>query len=99
MDWVELGKSFGIPVLLLAAVGYFGVKSLWPFIKGQVEAAQNEGKKEREAFLEALERRDQEFSKIVTELNQLTKSVDGLRVEIVRLARSNEDTKRRPTEK
>lgn len=96
MDWLEFGKTFGIPVLMLAAIGWFGAKSLWPFIKGQVEAAQAEGKKEREAFLVALERRDQEFGKIVGEINQLTKAVDGLRMEIIKLARSTEETKRRP---
>lgn len=95
MDWIEFGRTFGIPVLLLAAMAWFGYKSLWPFIKGQVDAAQQEGRKEREAFMTALERRDQEFSKIVSELNQLTKSVDGLRLEIIRLAKSTEETRRR----
>lgn len=96
MDWMEFGRIYGLPMLILAAIGLFGAKSLWPFIKEQVDAAQNEGRKEREAFLAALERRDQEFGKMVAEMKELTTAVNGLRNEVAIMARSNEDTKRRP---
>lgn len=52
MDWVQIGSTFGIPVLLLTAIAYFTVRHVWPFVVKQLEVFQEERRQERKAWEE-----------------------------------------------
>lgn len=81
-EWLEFGKSFGVPILLLAAVGYFFVKNIWPFVMEQLKDARSEGKTERDQFMKALERRDCEFAKVIAHLDDINQTMMQLRDEL-----------------
>jgi len=52
---LEIAERFGFPVILLAAIGYFMVKVLWPFHARQYEALGSAREIELKAFIEGIE--------------------------------------------
>lgn len=93
LDWLEFGRTFGLPVLLLTAVGIFFYKSIWPFLESQIKDAQERAEKDRDEFIAALKRRDDEFGKVVDGLNKMGDSIERLRQDIT------EQRTRRPPQK
>lgn len=83
-DWVEIGKVFGLPALLLVGMGLFFYKKVWTFIECQVKDAQQHAAREQSEFIDALKRRDEGFDKIVTNLERLNRSICELRNDINR---------------
>jgi len=59
VDWVEFGKTFGIPLLILAALAYFARRDVWPLITKQLEQTAADRRAELDKFLAALDKRDQ----------------------------------------
>ena len=56
MDWIQIGSTFGIPVLLLAGIAYFAVRHIWPFVTKRIEQNDERHRIETEKFLAALDR-------------------------------------------
>jgi hypothetical protein len=54
MDWVQIGTTFGVPLLLLAWVAWFVNAKVWPFVEKRIEASDKERAAERDAFLASL---------------------------------------------
>lgn len=82
-EWLEFGRTFGLPVLLLAAIGVFFYRRIWPFLENQIKEAQTMAVRDREEFIAALKRRDDEFGKVVDGLNKMSDSIDKLREDII----------------
>lgn len=55
MDWIQIGSTFGIPVLLLAGIAVFVVRSVWPFVVKRVEQNDERHRLETERFLTTLD--------------------------------------------
>lgn len=62
-EWIQVGQAFGLPVLMLAAIGWFLVKHVWPFVTRQVEDAQRVQTLSRNEFLAALDKIQEAHSK------------------------------------
>ncbi len=56
MDWIQIGSTFGVPVLLIAGGAYFGIRMLWPFVVKRIEINDERHKVETERFLAALDK-------------------------------------------
>lgn len=41
-DWITIGTTFGIPMLILAVIGYFVRSSVWPLVVKRIEQADAE---------------------------------------------------------
>lgn len=81
MDWVDFGYRFGIPVLILAFLGFFMYKEAWPFLKDIVEGERSARAKEHESFIAALERRDEQNQRMLGALDKLADAVDNIRLD------------------
>jgi hypothetical protein len=57
-QWIDFGKNFGIPLLMLGGLAYFLVKYVWPFVTDQIKEAQVARKQEIEKFVETIRLRD-----------------------------------------
>lgn len=79
MDWINIASTFGIPVVIIAAIGWFLVNHVWPFVTNQITSLNSERREERKEFLEALSRRDAELAKVADALDELTTAVRDLR--------------------
>lgn len=53
VDWDKI-INYGVPLLLLAWIVYFGSKHVWPFVVARIEKNDQERKEERREFLTAL---------------------------------------------
>lgn len=71
-DWLDFILKVGVPTAALGGLAYFTVTRIWPFLVKQVEETNNERKSERREFMNALERRDSEFEKVVKALESLS---------------------------
>lgn len=56
MDWIQIGSTFGIPVLLLFGIAYFAIRHIWPFVVKRIEQNDERHRIETEKFLGALDR-------------------------------------------
>ena len=90
MDWERIIDKFGLPLAGLVVVGLFFYRTLWPFIKERIAAAEKvlteqvaearEARKEdQREFLAALEKRDDALREHTEALRQLTKEIEGRR--------------------
>lgn len=57
-QWTDIAGRFGIPVVIIAAVGWFLYKKVWPFVTEQITEAQAQRKLEVERFVETIRARD-----------------------------------------
>lgn len=55
MDWIQIGSTFGIPVLLLAGIAFFTVRNIWPFVVKRIEQNDERHRIETERFLTTLD--------------------------------------------
>jgi hypothetical protein len=37
MDWIQIGTTFGVPVLLLVGIAWFVNSKVWPFVVTRIE--------------------------------------------------------------
>jgi hypothetical protein len=37
MDWIQIGTTFGVPVLLLIGIAWFVNNKVWPFVVKRIE--------------------------------------------------------------
>ncbi len=74
-DLIATIRDLGMAISVALGLSYFGYKAVWPFVVKQVEDSQQQRDQERVLFLSALERRDAEFAKVVSALNDLTVAV------------------------
>jgi hypothetical protein len=72
---VQTIRDLGVAIAVALGLAYFVYKAVWPFVVKQVEDSQEARAEERAQFLGALERRDAEFSRMVSALNELTVAV------------------------
>ena len=56
MDWIQIGSTFGIPVLLLFGISYFAIRHVWPFVIKRIEQNDELHRVETEKFLAALDK-------------------------------------------
>lgn len=109
MDWVELGQKFGVPLLVLAALGWFTAQEIWPFIKTEVwplirdrfklsdvllekseaerirdrEESEKERQIARQAFFDALDRRDDKLGAALGEVSTSLKAHDATLIQAI----------------
>jgi Na+-translocating ferredoxin:NAD+ oxidoreductase RnfG subunit len=57
-DWIEFGKNFGVTLLMLAALAYFLMRHVWPFVTKQIEEAHAQRKEEIAKFVDTIRARD-----------------------------------------
>jgi hypothetical protein len=72
---IEAIRDLGVSIATAVGLAYFVYKAVWPFVIKQVEDSKEAREHERGQFLAALERRDAEFAKMVTALNELAIAV------------------------
>lgn len=75
MDWVQVGTTFGIPVLILFGLAWFGIKYVWPMVIQQVEYAQQE----RREFLAALKEVNSAISANTDAIKEMARSLERIR--------------------
>lgn len=87
-EWVTIGTTFGVPLLILAVIGYFIRSAVWPLVVKRIEQAdadrqraEIERAKERVEFLMALERRDTGMNILSENIRDLTREIKALRGE------------------
>ena len=92
MDWIQIGSTFGIPVLLLVAIAVFTVRYVWPFAVEQVRAFQEERRQERKAW-------DEERKVFIATLQQINAnqaaSTHAIEQIVQSIGRIEADAKRR----
>lgn len=75
MDVLAAVRDLGMGIAVALGLAFFGYQAVWPFLVKQVEDSKQQREQERAQFLGALERRDAEFGKVVSALNDLTTAV------------------------
>lgn len=85
MDYTNAIVSYGVPMIILAAIGIFVYRSGWPFMQEQIRASQQERKEQAAEFMKALERRDAQNAAqnaaIIATLQELVNSVRELKAD------------------
>jgi hypothetical protein len=66
----------GLPTTILLFLGVFFWQGVWPFLKGQIERAQQELSALNKEYFEALRRRDLEFQKFADSFQLLNNKID-----------------------
>lgn len=98
MDWIEFGKTFGLPFLILAALAYFVRRDVWPLVTKQLDQTAADRREELKKFLEALEKRDQilkeHTSIMATQMSNQAARMGELAEAINRIRQSIEREKR-----
>jgi len=56
MDWIQIGSTFGIPVLMLIGIAYFTARNVWPFVVKRIEQNDARHQIETDKFLAAVEK-------------------------------------------
>lgn len=74
-ELVTMIRDLGMAIAVALGLAIFGYQAVWPFVVKQVEDSKAQRENERVQFLNALERRDAEFAKMVSALNDLTVAV------------------------
>ena len=68
MEFAQLAREFGIPLVILFAIGLFTWKELWPFIRQRIEQSHTDGLAQQQRYIETLER----FANLVTTQREAT---------------------------
>lgn len=98
VDWLAFGKEFGVPLLMLAALGYFIAFHIWPLVTKQLEQTAADRRAELDKFLAALDKRDQvlkDHTDVITNamanqsarMGELTEAINRIRQSIERDSR------------
>lgn len=91
-ELATLIERLGVPVVILLAAGVFVYRVFWPFIVAQIEArdtvlreqvkhAHEQREKEVTRFLQAMDKRDEQFRPVAENLQRLTDEIRQMRVE------------------
>lgn len=75
MDWVKIATQFGIPVVILIAVGWFFGTQVWPLFTAQLKSAAEAREKATADFLTQLDKRDIVNQKQTEAIERLTEEV------------------------
>ena len=75
IDWLAWGERLGVPAIIIIAGGLFFWKGLWPFIVKQLDDCEKRCAKNSADFQVVLEKRDEEFGKVVTALSELRNAI------------------------
>lgn len=71
-------RDLGVALSVALALAIFLYKAVWPFVVKQVEDSKAARQEERQQFLDALARRDAEFTKLVDAMHALTAAVSNV---------------------
>ena len=72
MNWIAVFKELGLPIALVAGLGYFIYKQLWPWIKLQVANARADLKAMHEQFQKERETSQADLKKLVESYDATT---------------------------
>jgi hypothetical protein len=82
-QWIDIAKNYGLPGLIIGALGAFGYFRGWPFLVKMIEEAQAQRKIEIEKFDNTIRTRDallvQQWQEHLKALDSITGEVRGLR--------------------
>jgi hypothetical protein len=85
-QWIEVAKTYGLPGLILLAVGLFGYYKAWPLLVKMLEDAQAQRKAEIEKFDNTIRSRDallvQQWQEHLKALDSITGEIRGLRTDL-----------------
>lgn len=84
MDWIEIAKTFGLPVALMGGLLWFGYKAIWPFIVARVDRAEARLDVSQSKFDAALERRDANAAATAEAMKRIGDNLRDLAEEIRR---------------